>query len=186
MLIDYKLNDKSLSQLCKYIALSSQQPFQYIDDLHLSTETSFSSVAVNEKLINQNNELKKYTDNVASGLSKLKFVLTTEQPTLTNTALNTIYLYSTTGSPYKQYLRINETQLLFLGDTEVSMDGYLKLTEADAKFATITNVNLISDAVVNKVSINQGVAKAGQMLIVSDSGTVTTTPFESADIDWTN
>ena len=144
------LSDEALAYMCALIRnLASVS--DGIDDINLRTDGTFSSVKIDNLIKQVLADGKDYADQVCSALVKLTCTKTTTLPTLDNSELNVIYLYSADGNaPYEQYLKISDTELINMGSTTITLDDYYDKSEADAKFALQSDVtdiiNLIGTA----------------------------------------
>lgn len=112
-----------------------------IDDINVSKDTTYSS----DKIETIKTELKKYTDDLISGMTSINIEEIKEEPTLDNTTPNKIYLYEVDSDKhiYQQYLR-TDTLLVELGTTELDLINYYSKTETDGKFALIAHTHEIS------------------------------------------
>ena len=129
------INNSALSKLCSYIALASQQG-QLINDTLQAQDKVFSSKHVTDLINSMSEQDKKYVDDIVANLNKLSSKTTSVIPNSSNVEPNTLYLYSSDPNPtsYNQYMVLSDKTILDLGTTNISLDGYLKETDADSKY----------------------------------------------------
>ena len=119
-----------------------------IDDIHLRTDGTFSSVKIDNLIKQCLADGKDYADEVCAALVKLTCKKTTTLPTLDNSEINVIYLYSADGNaPFEQYLRISETELIDMGSTTINLTDYYDKATADGKFALKTDLQDVVDKI---------------------------------------
>ena len=120
-----------------------------INDTDVQTSSTFSSYKIDQLLDKLKEDCNDFTKNLVGSIIKLTCQKTTEEPTLDNSDINVIYLYSPDGKPpFEQYLKISEDQLIDLGNTNVSLNEYLTTAEADKTYATLVNLNT-ANALIN-------------------------------------
>ena len=120
-----------------------------INDTDVQTSSTFSSYKIDQLLDKLKEDCNDYTKDLIGSIIKLTCQKTTEEPTLDNSDINVIYLYSPDGKPpFEQYLKISEDQLIDLGNTNVSLNEYLTTSEADKTYATLVNLNT-ANALIN-------------------------------------
>ena len=129
------INNSALSKLCSYIALASQQG-QLINDTLQAQDKVFSSKHVTDLINSMSEQDRKYVDDIVANLNKLSSKTTNVIPNSSNAEPNTLYLYSADPNPtsYNQYMVLSDKTILDLGDTNISLKGYLKETDADSKY----------------------------------------------------
>lgn len=129
------INNSALSRLCSYIAIASQQG-QLINDTLQAQDKVFSSKHVTDLINSMSEQDKKYVDDIVANLNKLSSKTTNVIPDSSNAEPNTLYLYSADPNPtsYNQYMVLSDKTILDLGTTNISLDGYLKETDADSKY----------------------------------------------------
>ena len=129
------INNSALSRLCSYIAIASQQG-QLINDTLQAQDKVFSSKHVTDLINSMSEQDKKYVDDIVANLNKLSSKTTNVIPDNSNAEPNTLYLYSADPNPtsYNQYMVLSDKTILDLGTTNISLDGYLKETDADSKY----------------------------------------------------
>ena len=135
------ISKDGISYLCSCInQLASVS--EAINNTNLADDKVFSNLYT-KKLIDKcledgNTEAQK----LVGALTYLTCEKTTVQPTLDNSSINVIYLYSATGNaPYQQYLKINETELIDMGST-------------DDNFATMDKVNEEIDKKIERNNVS--------------------------------
>ena len=85
-----------------------------------------------------------------------------------NSQKNVIYLYSSDGNaPFHQYLKISDTELIDMGNTSISLNDYLTITDAVATYCKKTDFDALKTE-VDKVK-NDKVNKSGDTM----TGTLT-------------
>ena len=140
------INNSALAKLCSYVVLASQQQ-GILDNLNIADDKTYSSKHIKDLIDNISEEDRKYAENLFKNLNSLSSKKIDEQPTDLNTQPNTMYFWNENGdgTTFKQYLRLDD-ELLYLGSTaDINLDGYLLESDADDKFETIANVQLIKD-----------------------------------------
>ena len=140
-----------------------------ISDINIASNSTFSSLKIDnliKQAVEDNNE---YTDRVVSALTHLVAEKIDFEPTLDNTAdkKNTLLLYSVNSdTTFNQYLRL-ENELLDLGTTSMDLSSYYTITQADSKFILKTEY----DSLVS--SINDINDTLGDEALTTTSQTVT-------------
>lgn len=146
----YTVSKEGLEYLCGLINKIVTLPSDVISDITLSTNKTMSSVKI-DKLIEQC--LKDANDKaieLVNALTHLTCEKTTVQPTLDNSGLNIIYLYSSDGNaPFEQYLKISETELIDMGSTSISLNDYLTVTDAVNTYAKKVDLDTLTTEVTN-------------------------------------
>ena len=140
------INNSALAKLCSYVVLASQQQ-GILDNLNIADDKTYSSKHIKDLIDNISEEDRKYAEKLVKNLNSLSSKKIDEQPTDLNTQPNTMYFWNENGdgTTFKQYLRLDD-ELLYLGSTaDINLDGYLLESDADDKFETIANVQLIKD-----------------------------------------
>ena len=129
------LTDSGLKRLCSFLVLASQQG-ELINDTLQAQDKVFSSKHVTDLINSMSEQDKKYVDDIVANLNKLSSKTTTVIPDSSNAEPNTLYLYSSDPNPtsYNQYMVLSDKTILDLGDTNISLEGYLKETDADSKY----------------------------------------------------
>ena len=137
---DYEvLSHEAVEYLCSLIR-SMSSVSDGIDDINISTDKTFSSYKI-DKIIKQClKDGKEFSEQVCSALIKLTCQKTTIKPTLENSEVNVIYLYSNDGNaPFEQYLKISETELIDMGSTSISLDNFYDKETIDDNFVLKTD-----------------------------------------------
>ena len=129
------LTDSGLKKLCSFLVLAASQG-QLINDTLQAQDKVFSSKHVTDLINSMSEQDKKYVDDIVANLNKLSSKTTTVIPDSSNAEPNTLYLYSSDPNPtsYNQYMVLSDKTILDLGDTNISLEGYLKETDADSKY----------------------------------------------------
>lgn len=144
------LSEEAISYICGLLR-DMASVSDAVDDIHLRTDGTFSSVKIDNLIKQVLADGKDYSEQLCSALVKLTCSKTTVQPTLDNSEINVIYLYSADGNaPFEQYLKISDTELVDMGSTTIDLSDYYDKTTADDKFAIKSDVtdiiNLIGPA----------------------------------------
>ena len=143
------LSHEALECLIGIIKQMVTLPKEVIDNLNLSDITTFSSTKIDALLTQTLTDANTHAEELCSTLTKLTCEKTTIQPTLENSKINIIYLYSADGTaPFQQYLKINTTELIDMGSTDIGLDEYLTITEAVKTYCTITDYETLKNEVV--------------------------------------
>ena len=129
------LADSGLKKLCSFLVLAASQG-QLINDTLQAQDKVFSSKHVTDLINSMSEQDKKYVDDIVANLNKLSSKTTTVIPDSSNAEPNTLYLYSADPNPtsYNQYMVLSDKTILDLGTTNISLEGYLKETDADSKY----------------------------------------------------
>ena len=134
------LSQEAISYMCGLLR-NMASVADGIDDLNLKTDGTFSSVKIDNLIKQVLSDGKDYADQICASLVKLTCQKTTVQPTLDNSEINVIYLYSADGNaPFEQWLKISDTELIDMGSTTISLDNYYDKATADNKFSLKTSV----------------------------------------------
>ena len=147
-----------------------------IDNLHLADDKTFSNIYINLLLEQLKEECKDYTDEVASGLTKLTAEVITFEPTLDNTQdkINTILLYSASGdSNYHQWLRL-QSELVDLGEATIDISGLLSKTEAENTYTKKTETKAIVDTIGSEALVTTSQTLKGAINECATKSTLTT------------
>ena len=120
-----------------------------VDDLHLASNSTFSSVKIDTLIRQCLQDSNEYTDRLVANLSRLELKIATSESEITQP--NTMYLYKPSGSTsYEQYVVIEGTKVL-LGTTDINMGDYYTITQADAKFVLKTDFDSLKTTVDKKI-----------------------------------
>ena len=161
----YVFNKDSIEYLCK-IVRNVATTSEIISDINIASNSTFSSLKIDnliKQAIEDNNE---YTDRVVSALTHLVAEKIDFEPTLDNTVdkKNTLLLYSANNNTnFNQYLRL-ENELLDLGTTSMDLSSYYTITQADAKFILKTEYDSLVDAIddINDTLGNEALTTTSQ------------------------
>ena len=137
------MSEESIRYLCGLIRdLASVS--EGVDDLHLASNSTFSSVKIDTLIKQCLQDSNEYTDRLVANLSRLELKIATSESEITQP--NTMYLYKPSGSTsYEQYVVIEGTKVL-LGTCDIDMADYYTITQTDAKFTLLTDFNNLKDA----------------------------------------
>ena len=153
----YSLSLDSIKLLCGLIRdLASVS--EGIDNLHLADDKTFSNIYIKNLVDKCLQDANAEAEKLVGALTHLTCKETTVQPTLDNSEINVIYLYSADGNPpYQQFLKISETKLVDLGSTSINLTDYLTITSAASTYAKQTDLKTLSDEVSGiKTKIGSG------------------------------
>ena len=116
-----------------------------VDDLHLASNSTFSSVKIDTLIKQCLQDSNEYTDRLVANLSRLELKIATSESEITQP--NIMYLYKPSGATsYEQYVVIEGTKVL-LGTCDINMGDYYTISQADAKFCLITDYETLRDKV---------------------------------------
>ena len=123
-----------------------------IDNTNLADDKVFSNLYTKKLIDKCLEDANTESQKLVGALTHLTCEETTVQPTLDNSSINVIYLYSATGNaPYQQYLKISDTKLIDLGSTSISLSAYLTATEIARDYITKLDFNALKTEVKGKV-----------------------------------
>lgn len=123
-----------------------------IDNTNLADDKVFSNLYTKKLIDKCLEDANTESQKLVGALTHLTCEETTVQPTLDNSSINVIYLYSATGNePYQQYLKISDTKLIDLGSTSVSLSAYLTATEIARDYVTKLDFDALKTEVKGKV-----------------------------------
>ena len=121
-----------------------------IDDLHLRSDGTFSSVKIDTLLNTLQTDCNEYTDRLVANLSRLELKIANDESEISQP--NIMYLYKPSGSTsYEQYVVIEGVKIL-LGTCDIDMGDYYTITQADAKFVLKTDFDSLKTEVERKVN----------------------------------
>ena len=124
-----------------------------IDNTNLADDKVFSNLYTKKLIDKCLEDANAESQKLVGALTHLTCEETTVQPTLDNSSINVIYLYSATGNaPYQQYLKISDTKLIDLGTTSVSLSGYLTATEIARDYITKLDFDALKTEVDKKLN----------------------------------
>ena len=113
-----------------------------IDDLHLLSNGTFSSVKIDTLLNTLKADCNQYTDTLVANLARLELKLVTNESDISQP--NIMYLYKPDGqTSYNQYVVIEGTKVL-LGTCDVEMSNYLKVSDAANKYTLKTDYDTLA------------------------------------------
>ena len=119
-----------------------------IDNLHLADNLTFSNIYIKNLVDKCLEDANAEAQKLVGALTHLTCEETTVQPTLDNSEINVIYLYSADGNaPYQQYLKISDTKLVDLGSTSISLTDYIKAADVAKDYATKTELKAVTDKI---------------------------------------
>ena len=140
------LSRESINYLCSVIKHTASLSDNIVDDLHLRSDGTFSSVKINTLLNTLKSDCTQYTDTLVANLARLELKLVTNESDISQP--NIMYLYKPDGATsYNQYVVIDGTKVL-LGTCDVEMSDYLKVSDAANKYTLKTDY----DTLVNEVT----------------------------------
>ena len=121
-----------------------------IDDLHLLSNGTFSSVKIDTLLNTLRSDCNEYTDRLVANLSRLELKIANDESEISQP--NIMYLYKASGeTSYSQYVVIEGVKIL-LGTCDIDMGNYYTITQADAKFVLKTDFDSLKTEVERKVN----------------------------------
>ena len=121
-----------------------------IDDLHLRSDGTFSSVKIDTLLNTLQTDCNEYTDRLVANLSRLELKIANDESEISQP--NIMYLYKPSGfTSYEQYVVIEGVKIL-LGTCDIDMGNYYTITQADAKFVLKTDFDSLKTEVERKVN----------------------------------
>ena len=121
-----------------------------IDDLHLLSNGTFSSVKIDTLLNTLRSDCNEYTDRLVANLSRLELKIANDESEISQP--NIMYLYKASGeTSYSQYVVIEGTKVL-LGNCDIDMGDYYTITQADAKFVLKTDFDSLKTEVDKKLN----------------------------------
>ena len=121
-----------------------------IDDLHLLSNGTFSSVKIDTLLNTLRSDCNEYTDRLVANLSRLELKIANDESEISQP--NIMYLYKASGeTSYSQYVVIEGVKIL-LGTCDIDMGNYYTITQTDAKFVLKTDFDSLKTEVERKVN----------------------------------
>ena len=151
-----------------------------IDNLHLADDKTFSNIYIKNLVDKCLEDANAEAQKLVGALTHLTCEETTVQPTLDNSEVNVIYLYSADGNaPYQQYLKISDTKLVDLGSTSISLTDYIKAADVAKDYATKTELKAVTDKIgtttltttaqtlTGSIEEVKGIAEQGALLTVT-------------------
>ena len=151
-----------------------------IDNLHLADDKTFSNIHIKDLIDKCLEDANSEAQKLVGALTHLTCEETNVQPTLDNSEVNVIYLYSVNGNPpYQQYLKISDTKLVDLGSTSISLTDYIKAADVAKGYATKTELKAVTDKIgtttltttaqtlTGSIEEVKGIAEQGALLTVT-------------------
>lgn len=150
------LSEDNVKTLCSFIREVSKIS-DAIDDLNIATNSTYSSFKVTELAKTLKEDMEHYVNTSISNLTHLEKEIVTVLPNVSDAKDNIIYLLKDTSitneDVYVQYLLIDGA-LVSIGSTKVNLDNLYTKSEADAKFALITDLSAINTAIGGLTTLN--------------------------------
>ena len=144
------LSRESINYLCSVIKHTASLSDNIVDDLHLRSDGTFSSVKIDTLLNTLQTDCNEYTDRLVANLSRLELKIANDESEISQP--NIMYLYKPSGSTsYEQYVVIEGVKIL-LGTCDIDMGNYYTITQADAKFVLKTDFDSLKTEVERKVN----------------------------------
>ena len=147
----YSLSLDAIKYICNLINQTVDLPSTILDDLHIATNTTYSSYKLDTLLKALKDENVKYCDEAIAGLNKLTKEIVDDSSKVVKE--NTIYLILTNpvNNVYEQWLLINGTPQM-IGTTEMNLDSVYTKQEADARYTLISDFDALKTTVDKKVN----------------------------------
>ena len=145
---EYKiLSEDAIKYLCGLIRdLASVS--EGIDNLNLADDKTFSNIYIKNLIDKCLEDANAEAEKLVGALTHLTCEETAIQPTLDNSEINVIYLYSANGNPpYQQFLKISEDKLVDLGSTSISLEDYIKAADVAKDYATKVELKAVTDKI---------------------------------------
>lgn len=145
---EYKiLSEDAIKYLCGLIRdLASVS--EGIDNINLADDKTFSNIYIKNLIDKCLEDANAEAEKLVGALTHLTCKETAIQPTLDNSEINVIYLYSADGnSPYQQFLKISEDKLVDLGSTSISLEDYIKAADIAKDYATKAELKAVTDKI---------------------------------------
>ena len=145
---EYKiLSEDAIKYLCGLIRdLASVS--EGIDNINLADDKTFSNIYIKNLIDKCLEDANAEAEKLVGALTHLTCEETAIQPTLDNSEINVIYLYSADGNPpYQQFLKISEDKLIDLGSTSISLEDYIKAADVAKDYATKVELKAVTDKI---------------------------------------
>ena len=145
---EYKiLSEDATKYLCGLIRdLASVS--EGIDNINLADDKTFSNIYIKNLIDKCLEDANAEAEKLVGALTHLTCEETAIQPTLDNSEINVIYLYSANGNPpYQQFLKISEDKLVDLGSTSISLEDYIKAADVAKDYATKVELKAVTDKI---------------------------------------
>lgn len=144
------MSEEAIRYMCGLIRDVVSLPSEIISNINLADNLTFSNIYIKDLVEQCLMDAKDYADLICGSLIKLTCKKTTVQPTLDNSELNIIYLFSSDGNaPYEQYLKISDTELIDMGSTSINLNDYLTVTDAVSTYAKKVDLDTLTTEVTN-------------------------------------
>lgn len=119
-----------------------------IDNINLADDKTFSNIYIKNLIDKCLEDANAEAEKLVGALTHLTCEETAIQPTLDNSEINVIYLYSADGNPpYQQFLKISEDKLVDLGSTSISLEDYIKAADVAKDYATKVELKAVTDKI---------------------------------------
>ena len=119
-----------------------------IDNINLADNKTFSNIYIKNLIDKCLEDANAEAEKLVGALTHLTCEETVIQPTLDNSEINVIYLYSADGNPpYQQFLKISEDKLVDLGSTSISLEDYIKAADVAKDYATKVELKAVTDKI---------------------------------------
>ena len=148
-----------------------------IDDLHIRSDGSWSSVMIDTLIKKCLEDANEYTEKLVANLSRLELKLVTSESEITQP--NILYLFKPDGATsYNQYVVIEGNKVL-LGTCDIDMAQYLKIADASKTYSTKTELKAVTDKIgtttltttaqtlTGSIEEVKGIAEQGALLTVT-------------------
>ena len=145
---EYKvLSEDAIKYLCGLIRdLASVS--EGIDNINLADDKTFSNIYIKNLIDKCLEDANAEAEKLVGALTHLTCEETVIQPTLDNSEINVIYLYSADGNPpYQQFLKISEDKLVDLGSTSILLEDYIKAADVAKDYATKVELKAVTDKI---------------------------------------
>ena len=141
------LSEDAIKYLCGLIRdLASVS--EGIDNINLADDKTFSNIYIKNLIDKCLEDANAEAEKLVGALTHLTCEETAIQPTLDNSEINVIYLYSANGNPpYQQFLKISEDKLVDLGSTSISLEDYIKAADVAKDYATKIELKAVTDKI---------------------------------------
>ena len=145
---EYKiLSEDAIKYLCGLIRdLASVS--EGIDNINLADDKTFSNIYIKNLIDKCLEDANAEAEKLVGALTHLTCEETAIQPTLDNSEINVIYLYSADGNPpYQQFLKISEDKLVDLGSTSISLEDYIKAADVAKDYTNKVELKAVTDKI---------------------------------------
>ena len=116
-----------------------------VDDLHLASNSTFSSVMIDTLIKKCLEDANEYTEKLVANLSRLELKLVTNESEITQP--NILYLFKPDGATsYNQYVVIEGNKVL-LGTCDINMADYIKAADVAKDYATKVELKAVTDKI---------------------------------------